>query len=301
MKAKLLFRFLQLFGWLPSWWHYAISWVLSFVLQYIVGYRREVIQSNLRGSFPEISENELKELERAYYRHLCDLMVEIVMLTTFSKRRLKRHVTISNPELMEEIHSENPTIFFLLGHYGNWEWFTGCQELLPMTQFNVIYKPQHGLWNEVMCRARSRFGSQLIEMDDAPAQVFTRRNEKGNQTYIFVADQNPSIEHSVLFVDFLNRPTATITGMERLAKLRRAAAVYIDVERVKRGKYMITLQEMTRDVSKLKRFDLSVDFMHRLEKNILRQPEIWLWSHKRWKVGPEWLAKEYPDKEIIMR
>lgn len=275
--------------------------MISYILQYIVGYRREVIQSNLRGSFPNKSEEELKKLERAYYRYMSDLGVEIIMLTAFTRRRLGRHVSVSNPELMDAIHAENPTIFFLLGHYGNWEWFTGCQALLPMTQFNVIYKHQNGAWNDVMGLIRSRFGAQLMDMEAAPAQVLQRRNEKSNQTYIFVADQNPSVENSVLFVDFLHRPTATITGMERLARLRRAAAVYVDVERVRRGKYVITLREMTRDVSELSRFDLSVDFMHRLEQSIQRQPEIWLWSHKRWKVGPEWLAYQYPNKEIIMR
>lgn len=301
MKERLLYLLLQSLGWLPSWWHYTWSWGISYILQYVVGYRREVIQSNLKGSFPSKTSNELKKLERSYYRHLSDLGVEIIMLSTFSKRRLQRHVTISNPELMDDIHTENPTIFFLLGHYGNWEWFTGCQALLPVTQFNVIYKHQTGIWNNVMNLLRSRFGSRLLDMEDAPTQVLQRRNEKSNQTYIFVADQNPTPEHSALFVNFLNRPTATITGMERLAKLRRAAAVYVDVKRVRRGKYVITLHEMTRDVSQLPRFDLSVDFMHRLEKSIQRQPEIWLWSHKRWKIDPQWVAYKFPNKEIVMR
>lgn len=300
-KSRLLLLLLQLFGWLPSCVHYILSWGISYILQYVIGYRREVIQNNLRGAFPEKDGKELKRLERAYYRHLSDLGVEIVMLSTFSERRLRKHIRITNPEIMDEIHAENSTIFFLLGHFGNWEWFTGCQALLPNTQFNVIYKQQHGVWNDVMSRLRSRFGAQLIDMEIAPAEVFQRRKEKNNQTYIFVADQNPALENTVLFVDFLNKPTATITGMERLAKLRRAAAVYVDVERVRRGDYVITLEEMTRDASQLSKFDLSVDYMHRLEKSIQKQPEIWLWSHKRWKVDPQWVASEYPNKEIVMR
>ncbi|MBR8760471.1 lysophospholipid acyltransferase family protein [Porphyromonas levii] len=301
MKAQLLYTLLQLFGWLPSWWHYAWSWGISYILQYIVGYRREVIQSNLRSSFSDKSPKELRALERAYYRHLSDLGVEIVMLTSFSKRRLKRHVRISNSALIADIHADNPTLFFLLGHYGNWEWFTGCQALLPMTQFNVVYKHQNGIWNEVMSKARSRFGARLIEMNSVPVEVLQRRKEQGNNTYIFVSDQNPSLEHTVLFTNFLHRPTATITGMERLANLRRAAVVYIDVERVSRGQYLLTIKEMTRDASQLPKFDLSAHFMQLLEQSIERQPEIWLWSHRRWKIDPQWVAKEYPDKEIVMR
>ena len=129
-----------------------MSWCISYLLQYVIGYRRKVVQANLANSFPEKSKAELRKLERAFYHHLCNVGVETVMLAAFGERRFRRHVCIENPELIEELHKENKRIFFLLGHYGNWEWYTGCQLLLPVTEFNVAFVRQKGAWHYVLSK-----------------------------------------------------------------------------------------------------------------------------------------------------
>lgn len=301
MRAKILYTVLQVLGKMPSWWHYAWSSVFSYVVQYVIRYRREVVHTQLSKSFPDKDERAIRALERKYYQHLCDLGVEMIMLTSFDRRRLCSHVFVSNLELIEQIHQENNTIFFFLGHYGNWEWFTGLQAMLPCTEFNVLYKQQNGVWNEVMKRARSKFGSVLMEKSSAPKVIIRQRNDKKNRTYIFVADQTPGVAKAELFVDFLNQTTATLTGMDRLAKIRKAAVVYIDIESPKRGKYIVTAKEITRDASLLGDYELATAFMNTLEQTIVRQPELWLWSHKRWKFTPEMVKSAYPDKVIVRK
>ena len=222
------------------------------------------------------------------------------MLAAFGERRFRRHVSIENPELIEELHKENKRIFFLLGHYGNWEWYTGCQLLLPVTEFNVAFVRQKGAWHYVLSKLRSKFGAQLMDKWDAAKIIMHQRNDKSNKTYIMVADQAPGIEGAELFVDFLNQYTAVVTGMDRLAKMLGAAVVYVDVERPKLGNYRLKLVEMTRDASQLHKHQLSKDFMQLLEKTIKRKPELWLWSHKRWKVTPELVKERFPHKDIEM-
>lgn len=301
LGGQILYAFLQLLGLLPAWWHYGWSWGLSYLLQYIVGYRRKVVQAQLRIAFPEKDKSDLCKIERDYYRHLSDLMVEIVMMTAFTETRFSKHITITNPELLAELHRDNRTVFYLLGHYGNWEWFTGCQCLLPITQFNVIYKHQSGLWHYVMSRLRQKFGSRLIEKYDASRQIIEERHDDINRTYIFVADQSPAYTKADLFVHFLHQPTATLTGAERLARLRGAAVVYIEAVREKRGVYRLSMVEMTRNASLLPKYQISTDFMHLLESSIRRQPELWLWSHRRWKVTTQQVHEAFPDKKIIYR
>lgn len=299
-RGHMLYHLLRLLGFLPSWCHYGVSGLVSYILQYVVGYRREVIRRNIVNSFPEKSEKERRKIERRFYRHLCDIGVEIVMLAAFGERRFRRHVSIVNPQLIEELHRENKRIFFLLGHYGNWEWFTGCQILLPMTEFNVTYLRQRGPWHYVLSRLRSKFGTKLMEKGEAAKLIVQERRDPTDKTYIMVADQSPDVVATELFVPFLNQYTAVVTGMDRLAKLLRAAVVYIDVERPKRGHYRLHLVEMTRDAGKLPKHQLSKDFMQMLEATIRRQPELWLWSHKRWKVTPEMVREQYPNKEVEM-
>lgn len=297
-QANILYHLMRLWGYLPSWWHYGVSWLISYILQYVVRYRREVIRRNLAHSFPEMSERELRQVERRFYRHLSDIGVEVVMLAAFDEKRFRRHVELVNPELVEELHRENKRIFFLLGHYGNWEWFTGCQLLLPATEFNVTYVRQHGPWHYVLSRLRSKFGTRLNERAEAVKVILRERNEPTPKTYIMVADQSPNLDSTELFVPFFNQTTAVVTGMDRLAKMLGAAVIYIDVERRRRGHYCLRLVEMTRDASGLAAHQLSKEFMQRLEENIRRQPELWLWSHNRWKITPEIVREHYPHKKL---
>lgn len=298
IKGRVLYRIFQLFGVLPSWWHYACSDFFAFVLQYVIRYRKEVVEEQLHNSFKEKSYEEIEKIKKGFYKFLSDLFVESIMMTAFQKKRFSKHVTITNPELISELHKETSTIFFLLGHYGNWEWFTGCQCLLPETEFNVIYKHQRGIGHYVLSRIRSKFGSQLIDKYDAPRHIFRESIDKSPRTYIFVADQSPAINKADLFMNFLSQETACITGMERLARLRKCAVIYIDTKRTKRGKYDLTLVEMTRDASQLPKYQLTTHFMKLLEGNIQRQPEIWLWSHNRWKVTSSMVKEHFPHKKI---
>lgn len=299
-KGRVLYGIFHILGCLPSWWHYFWSLLFSYILQYVVGYRRLVVRRNLQNSFPEKSPAELKAIERKFYRHLCDLGVEVIMLAAFSEKRFRKHVIVENPELMTDLHRESRSIFFLLGHYGNWEWYTGCQLLLPMTEFNVTYQKQKGVWDYLMWRLRSKFGSRLLEKTSAAHDILSHRHDDVNRTYIMVADQSPSLVGTELFVTFLNQPTAVITGMERIAMMLRSSAVYIDVTHPKRGVYRLKLVEMTKDVRQLPRHRLSKNFMMLLEDNIRRQPELWLWSHKRWKYTPQMVAEQYPNKIVEM-
>ena len=57
---------------LPFWAHYLISDFLSFLLIYIIRYRHRVIWQNLKTSFPEKSDKELRTLRKAFYHYFSD-------------------------------------------------------------------------------------------------------------------------------------------------------------------------------------------------------------------------------------
>ena len=57
---------------------YALSDFIYFWLYHVIGYRRKVVGTNLKNSFPEKSAAELKAIERKFYHYLCDYMLEDV-------------------------------------------------------------------------------------------------------------------------------------------------------------------------------------------------------------------------------
>ena len=59
--------------------------------------------------------------------------------------------------------------------------------------------------------------------------------------------------------------------------------VYASIQRVKRGRYELNLELITKNPSKEEYGFITSQYISILEKDILSHPEYWLWSHKRWK------------------
>lgn len=301
LLGRALYRLFWLLGMLPSWWHYLWSDILAFITHHLIGYRKEIVKQNLQRCFPEKSSKELLRLEHQVYVNLCDVIVEIIMLCAFSKRRLAKHLELINGEIFGKLHDEgHPNIYMLLGHYGNWEWYTALQEFLPETEFNILYHDQHGVWNYLMNRIRGKFGAKLLEKHIAPKTIIERRHEKKPRSYVFVADQCPWVNNINVFVKFFGQITPTYSGMERLAKLSACPVVYIDVFKPKRGKYQVVVELMTKDASEYKEGRLAFELMQRLEKTIRRAPQHWLWTHNRWHYSVEDVRKHCPERKIII-
>lgn len=299
--GRWLYALFAVIGRLPAWWHYFCSTLISYILQYVWRYRQKEIETHLAESFPEKSAEELRKLKRRVYLNLTDIMVEVIMLASFSERRLRKHIFLKNGELLEQLHDAGHRHLFLaLGHYGNWEWLTGLQVFVPESQFRVLYQHQNSTWNYLLARVRSKFGAQLLDRDQAAHHILHNLESEQNQSYIFVADQAPSSASSELFIPFLNRQTAVFTGLERLARITKSPVLYIDVEKVGRGKYEATVKLLTRDASKEKKYAVTVAFMQALEETIQRAPEYWLWSHRRWKFSVEQIRREYPNKRLTI-
>ena len=295
--GSLLYGLMHLIGKLPSAWHYFWADVVAFVLHRVLGYRLEVVTKQLVSVF---GEEQGRRLIKPFYRHLGDLMVEYFMLAGFDEKRFKRHAVMTNPELFGQLHAEGHRhLFLLVGHMGNWEYYTGFR-IYSDTEYNVLYKKQHGLGDELFRRLRSKFGSRLLDKNEAGAYIVAHRKDETNRTYIFAADQEPPYASISLYTRFLGRMTATFTGVERLASALRAPVIYAHARQTARGHYEVTLEVMTRDASEFEKGDLSVRFMEMLEKDILAQPPQWLWSHKRWKHPLEERRQNDPnfDKHI---
>ena len=165
MKDKMLYNFyLIVFGalaLLPLSWLYVLSDGLCWLMLHVVHYRRAVVRGNLLRVFPDRSDGERRELEVAFYRHLCDVVVETIKLLHISDAELARRVEPHGIELVDECVREGVPCFVLCGHNGNWEWaeqmYNYCPEELTCCQ---IYHPlRNKAFDQLMLRLRKRFNS----------------------------------------------------------------------------------------------------------------------------------------------
>lgn len=276
---------LYLVSLLPFWFLYFLSDILFVILYYVIGYRRKVVQSNLANSFPEKSLEELREIERKFFRFLADTIFEVIKLRSISAAELSKRFQFVNPqEVMQHIHN-NRSGLIATGHYANWEWGAPACSLFFDTQLMVIYKPQtNKFFENMMNKMRARFGAIMVPMQQAIRQIISY---KGPFYAVFLSDQTPvRTEHNV-FIPFLNQPTAVFLGIEKIAKKTGRPVVFYYMKRIKRGYHQAIFKTLVEDPASTTEYEITKLHTAELERVIREQPEFWLWSHKRWKFKPE--------------
>ena len=168
-----------------------------------------------------------------------------------------------------------------MGHYGNWEWAGNTFSIMKSQQLYVIYHPlSNKHFDKLMYNMRTRFGTKLYAMKDTMREMIRNRNEVNITA--FIADQTPSPE-GAYWTTFLNQDTPVFWGTEKIAQKLNYPVIYVTVNRVKRGFYEVNTEYLVMEPKNTKEGEISELHTRKLEKDIIAQPEIWLWSHRRWK------------------
>ncbi|MDB5011175.1 MAG: lauroyl acyltransferase [Mucilaginibacter sp.] len=284
--SRLGIFFLYLISLLPFWFLYLIADVLFLVLYYVTSYRRKVVQENLRNSFPEKTEKERNNIEKEYYKYLADLIVEIIKTISISEKEIKRRVTATNPDLVNSYYAEGRSVIAVGGHYCNWEMAALNFCFYGTEKFMIVYKPLSNLlFEEFFFKTRSRFGGIPVSMKQTLRKMIEYKNELTSS--VFVGDQTPVKEEANYFTTFLNQPTPVFLGIEKVAKLTNDIVVFYDMKRVKRGFYTYTLVPLVENPKLTQPYEITEAHVKYLELMIKREPQYWLWSHRRWKFKPE--------------
>jgi KDO2-lipid IV(A) lauroyltransferase len=262
---------------------YAISDFLFLITFYVVGYRRKLVQKNLKSSFPEKSADELYAIEKQFYKNLCDYAVEMLKLVTISREELVKRMVFRNPEVPQLFKQKNQSILFLASHQFNWEWLLASASINFPMAIEFVYQPvKSKFFDELSLYSRTRFGATGIKRQEVAREIIKRKHlVRGIAT---VADQYPGYQHDKKYLtNFLNQETAFFYGTNQLAAMTQFTAIYYPIRKVKRGYYeaspIIVAEppyEKTSDV-------VIENYVREVEKTIQKNPDGWLWSHNRWK------------------
>jgi KDO2-lipid IV(A) lauroyltransferase len=276
--------FLYLMSLLPFWLLYLISDCLFFFLYYVFSYRRKVVKENLTNAFPDKSVSERADIEKKYFKYLADLIIETVKMVSISREELQRRVVCTNPEVVEGYRTVGKSVTAVAGHYCNWEW-AGLEFSIDTGLF-VIYKPLTSeVFNQFFIKVRTRFGAVAVAMKKTLRTMVAHKKEF--TVTVFAGDQTPVREQTNYFTQFLNQPTAVFLGIEKIAKLIDSTVIFYDMKRVKRGYYTYTIVPLIENSKDSKEYEITEAHVKYLEMMINREPQYWLWSHRRWKFKPE--------------
>ena len=275
--------FVYLVSLLPFSVLYLLSDGIYFLLYYVSGYRKKVVEENLRNAFPDKSEKEIKKICREFYRYLCDLFLETFKTLTISKSKMVKHCSF-HPDavaLFERLAADKKSAILVMGHKGNWEWAGNTFSILCSQQLYVIYHPlANPHFNNLIYKMRTRFGTRLIAMQDTFRDMLAHRDEV-NAT-AFIADQTPHPQ-AAHWMTFLQQDTPVFKGTEKIAQKMNQPVVYVSVQRVKRGYYTVMAELLFPQPAGTQDGEITVAHTKKLEEDIIAQPATWLWSHRRWK------------------
>lgn len=280
---KFLIKIVLLISRLPLKILYVFSDIIYFINLYIVGYRKNVVLENLRKSFPEKDEKEIRQICNQFFLNFSDYIVETVKSFTISETELKVRVQHLNQEVFKDAKNEGKNIILLAGHIFNWEWYTALATIIPQEHCYPVYrKMQNDFWEEQVKKIRNRFGNEALEANDVIRHVFRNQNN-GNSIYMFVADQTPNrVDYGL---EFLNQATPVFIGYDKLATRMDLVFVYCEMKKVKRGYYQINYHQILPDGEKFVEFEVVKKFHKMLENTIHKKPNNYLWSHRKWKYA----------------
>lgn len=285
MLYSLLYIWVKLHALLPMRVLYVLADFLYIIIYRVLRYRLKVVRRNLAASFPEKSEQERRAIERGFYHHFADYIVETLKLAHISLEELQRRAYVQNPEVVDRLmDAGHPCCLLLMGHYGNWEWYSGSTTRFADAVMYQIYRPLNNkAVDKLFIWLRTKFGSRVISKYETGREVVRLQRNKVRSVVIFLADQTPSRQNLHYWTSFLNQDTAILTGAERLARKLDTPVIYLDVQMLRRGYYTLELQLLAEHPKETPENWITEEYARRMECSILRNPAGWLWTHKRWK------------------
>ena len=263
---------------------YGLARGLYWLMAYVLRYRQRVVLDNLRNSFPDKSAAEIRRIAKGFYWHFAQVIVEILKLRTISAAELGQRVTFTNPEVLGRFFPLNQQVLTLGSHAGNWEWILSAAALEYPGRAGGVYKPlTNPFFEEFMRTLRGRLGPHLVPMLSTLRDLVRHRGQ--GRTLSLLSDQAAGPEDHPYWTDFLHQDTPFYTGADKLAAQFQCAAVYVSIQRVRRGYYHITFTELHDGLTTLppEQHQLTEAFARQLERDIQANPSDYLWSHRRWK------------------
>ena len=278
------YSFIWLITLLPLSVLYLFSDIFFVVIYYVLRYRRNVVSENLRFAFPEKSADERNEIEKAFFHHFCDFLFESIKTLHLSRIEIDKRFVYLNPEILNDYYNKKQSVVLVSGHYGNWEWMTGAETHIKH-KYLAIYKPLANKQHDLLIKnIREKYTSigKMVSMNDTYKVIL--QHERNKQIFItwFLGDQSPPKDYP-LWVNFMNRETPFYSGPEKIARKFGHVVVFMNINKVKRGYYEVEFIPLFDDPKSTAEYEITHAHVKMLENFIMKKPEYWLWSHRRWK------------------
>ena len=292
----LLQGFIKLIGKCPLGFHHFNARWIGWCIEDVCKYRAGLVEVNLANAFPEKSQLDRDKIKHQFYVHFAKIFLEAAWFSACNKERLRKsHIAeIINPELLNRLYDQRPSIMIMSSHSGNWEIMGGACNYSYKEDFHFndldicsVYRQlSNQMMNEIMEDIRLAVISDrkaftgYMESRNVLRYVFKNKDKK--KIYLFTTDQRPYFSGSDhMKVTFMNRPCYAMSASAGVAKKFGMAVVYQRMLE-RKGGYDIEYIPICEDASKMSVEEMVDKYYRLLEEDLRTQPYNYLWTHNRW-------------------
>ena len=283
LSFLLAYPFLWIISRLPFPALYFLADGMYFLVYRVIRYRRKVVQENLELVFPEKTPEELLEIEKKFYSHLCDMFLEMVKTMGISRAELDRRFTFTNLDVIRDLEESGKSVMLMFPHYASWEWVISLDPHVRGRGV-AIYQPiNNKYFDRWVRRVRQKLGTTLITTRQT-REVMRRNKKEGNLiTYGILSDQSPMPGRARYWAPFMGVTVPMHVGGESLCKFMDLPAIYLKIRKLKRGFYQGSFILLADNPTEIPDYEITDAFFREVEKAIEEAPEYYFWTHERWK------------------
>ena len=265
--------------------HYFFGTLCFLLLCDVLHYRRKVIMDNLRRSFPDKSETELQKICRGTYKNLAEQIINTISQAGVSDKTLMHRMKVNDADKIQKEIGDRSAIM-LTAHFGPWEAGSTVSLVVPDQTFVAVYhKLTNPVIDELMKRIRQHTNVELVDMKHTMRHFIDNR-AKRPMAMGLIADQNPVLRANMHWYKFLHQWTAFFEGGETLALKYHLPVYYFSPKRLSAGHYEGTFTLIYDGEEQVEPYTITERYVRLLENDINANPEMWMWSHRRWKHIP---------------
>lgn len=295
----LVYGILYLISLLPPFILYLIADAFYVLIYYIIGYRKDVVMQNLTIAFPEKTHEERVSIAKQFYHNFIDNFIEAIKVLSASDRFVQKRFS-ANWEVLNELYKTGKSCQILLGHTFNWEYGNHAFSLNSRYRTLVVYMPiTNKIVDRIFYTLRTRSKTVLLSATNMRNEMMPHRNSL--YSLALAADQNPGRPERAYWLNFFNRPTPFVAGPDKGARAGNLPVLFCSIVKPKRGYYRLEFVMGEESPASLEPGELTVRFARYLEEVIRKNPDMWLWSHRRWKhqwsekYRKQWIDRGLPE------
>ena len=244
---------------------------------------RRIADRNLATAFPLRSARERRAITRAAFAHFGRALFEVLKFSTLTPDEMLARVDVDGEDHARLAYAQGKGVLFATGHFGSWE-VQGVAHGLTFGPIGVLARPlDNPLLNTLLESIRQRTGNTVIYRQSAIRRVM--RMLQAGQGVAVLIDQHIQ-SRDAIYVDFFDRPAATTSAVAALALRTGAIVVPCVAVPIGGGRYRM-IYEHPIEPPGADSPDAVREFTQRctdvLEMYVRRNPELWLWMHRRWR------------------